>query len=68
MRLSWNRKMGLLWWKPFKQDDVGVLRALIETGRSRPVIDRTFPLHEVPQALRHLEEKRAVGKIVVTAR
>jgi NADPH:quinone reductase-like Zn-dependent oxidoreductase len=66
MRLSGNRKMGLLWWKPFKQEDVATLRALIETGRIKPAIDRTFPLREVPQALRYLQEKRAAGKIVVT--
>lgn len=68
MRLSGNRKMGLLWWKPFKQEDVATLSELIETGRIKPVIDRAFPLHEVPQALRYLEEKRAKGKIVVTMR
>jgi NADPH:quinone reductase-like Zn-dependent oxidoreductase len=67
MRLIGNRKMGLLWWKPFKQEDVATLRELIETGRIKPVIDRVFPLNEVPQALRYLQEKRAVGKIVVTA-
>ena len=66
MRLIGNRKMGLLWWKPFKQEDVALLSRLIETGRIRPVIDRTFPLHEVPQALRYLQERRAAGKIVVT--
>jgi NADPH:quinone reductase-like Zn-dependent oxidoreductase len=58
--------MGLLWWKPFKQEDVDSLRELIESGRIRPVIDRVFPLNEVPQALRYLQEKRAVGKVVVT--
>ena len=66
MRLIGNRKMGLLWWKPFKQEDVAILRGLIDTGRIKAVIDRSFPLHEVPQALRYLQEKRAAGKIVVT--
>jgi NADPH:quinone reductase-like Zn-dependent oxidoreductase len=66
MRLIGNRKMGMLWWKPFKQEDVAILRELIERGRIKPVIDRTFPLHEVPKALRYLEEGRASGKIVVT--
>jgi NADPH:quinone reductase-like Zn-dependent oxidoreductase len=66
MRLVGNRIMGLLWWKPFKQEDVATLRKLIESGKIKPVIDRSFPLHEVPQALRYLQEKRAAGKIVVT--
>lgn len=67
MRLIGNRKMGLLWWRPFKREDVAILTGLIEAGRIEPVIDRSFPLHEVPLALRYLEEKRAVGKIVVIA-
>lgn len=46
--------------------DVTTLSELIETGTIEPVIDRTFPLHEAPPALRYLEEKRAAGKIVVT--
>jgi NADPH:quinone reductase-like Zn-dependent oxidoreductase len=45
---------------------VAILCELIETGRIKPVIDSSFPLHEVPQALRYLQEKRAAGKIVVT--
>ncbi len=66
MRLIVNRTIGLLWWKPFEQADVAFLSRLIETGRIKPVIDQTFPLLEVPQAPRSLEQKRAAGKIVVT--
>jgi NADPH:quinone reductase-like Zn-dependent oxidoreductase len=43
MRLIGNRKMGLLWWKPFKREDVAILSGLIEAGGIRPVIDRSFP-------------------------
>ena len=66
MRLVGNRKMGMLWWKPFKREDVAILHELIESGRIKPIIDRAFPLHEVPQALRYLEQKRASGMVVVT--
>ena len=42
------------------------MRELIESGRVSPVIDRTYPLSETPEAIRHLETGHARGKIVVT--
>jgi NADPH:quinone reductase-like Zn-dependent oxidoreductase len=59
--------MGLMmWWKPFRKEDVAHLVELIEAGTLAPVIDRRYPLDEVADALRHLEEGRARGKIVIT--
>ena len=46
--------------------DLAVLREFIEAGALRPVIDRTFPLHEAPAALRHIETGHARGKVVIT--
>jgi NADPH:quinone reductase-like Zn-dependent oxidoreductase len=43
-----------------------VLKELIEAGKVTPVLDRTFPLSEVPEAIRYLETERARGKIVIT--
>jgi NADPH:quinone reductase-like Zn-dependent oxidoreductase len=42
------------------------LKQLIEAGKLMPVIDRTFPLSEVPEAIRYLESGQAVGKVVIT--
>ncbi|MFC1790873.1 NAD(P)-dependent alcohol dehydrogenase [Gemmatimonadota bacterium] len=42
------------------------LKNLIEAGKVTPVIDRTYPLDEVPEAMRYLEEGHARGKIVIT--
>jgi NADPH:quinone reductase-like Zn-dependent oxidoreductase len=39
---------------------------LIEAGKATPVIDRTYPLSEVPAAIRYLERGHARGKIVIT--
>ena len=65
--LAGNRKMGLqMGWKPFRQQDVAILRDLIEGGKIRPVIDRRYELAEVPDALRYLESGEARGKIVIT--
>ena len=49
-----------------KQEDLVALKELIEAGTLTPVIDRTYPLIEAPDAIRHLEEGHAAGKIVVT--
>ena len=42
------------------------LRSLLETGAVTPVVDRTFPLDEVPEAIRYLRAGRARGKIAIT--
>jgi len=39
---------------------------LCEAGKVVPVIDRPYPLSEVPEALRYLGEGRAKGKVVIT--
>lgn len=46
--------------------DLEFVRGLIETGQVTPVIDRTYPLREVPDAIRYLETRRARGKVVIT--
>lgn len=46
--------------------DLAVLKELIETGKLKPVIDRTYPLHQTPDAFRYLEESHAQGKVVIT--
>jgi NADPH:quinone reductase-like Zn-dependent oxidoreductase len=47
-------------------EDMIVLKELIESGKLTPVIDRTYPLSEVPEAIRYLEEGHAQGKVVIT--
>jgi len=47
-------------------EDFDALRELIEAGKVRPVIDRTYPLSEAPDAIRHLEEGHPRGKVVIT--
>jgi NADPH:quinone reductase-like Zn-dependent oxidoreductase len=48
-----------------RSEDLLVLRELIEAGKVTPVIDKTYPLREVPEAIRHLEEGHARGKTVI---
>jgi NADPH:quinone reductase-like Zn-dependent oxidoreductase len=49
-----------------KLEDLVVLKELIEAGKVTPVIDRTYPLSETPQAISHVGEGHARGKIVIT--
>ncbi len=46
--------------------DLGVLRDLMESGKIAPAVDRTYPLRETPAAIRHFQEGRARGKVVIT--
>jgi NADPH:quinone reductase-like Zn-dependent oxidoreductase len=46
--------------------DLMVLRDLIESGKLAPVIDRTYPLAEVPAAISYVQQGRARGKVVIT--
>jgi NADPH:quinone reductase-like Zn-dependent oxidoreductase len=46
--------------------DLMVLKELVESGKVTPAIDRTYPLSEVPAAIRYMQEGRARGKVVVT--
>jgi NADPH:quinone reductase-like Zn-dependent oxidoreductase len=47
-------------------EDLLALKELIEAGKVTPVIGTTFPLQEVPEAIRHLTEGHARGKVVIT--
>jgi NADPH:quinone reductase-like Zn-dependent oxidoreductase len=61
-----GRRLGLMiWWKPFRAEDVATLTGLIAAGQVRPVIDRHFPLDDIVQALRRVNDGDANGKVVV---
>lgn len=49
-----------------KKEDLRLLKEQIEAGKLTPVVDRTFPLSEVPEAIRYFEEGHARGKVVIT--
>ena len=61
-----SNKMGVVMGKPNKKEDFDFLTELFEAGKVVPVIDRRYPLSEVPEALRYLEEGHAQGKVVIT--
>jgi NADPH:quinone reductase-like Zn-dependent oxidoreductase len=47
-------------------EDMLALKELIESGKVTPAIDRTYPLDEVPNAIRYLVQGQARGKVVIT--
>jgi len=47
------------------KDDLIVMKELLETGKVTPVIDRSYSLRDVPEAIRYLEEGHARGKVVI---
>ena len=49
-----------------KGEDLEALRELIDAGTIRPVIDRTYPLSEVPDAIRYVEQGHTRGKVLIT--
>ena len=60
-----RQKLGFFISKERRQD-LEELRRLLEAGTIRPVVDRTFPLEEVPAAIRYLRDGQARGKVVIT--
>ena len=60
-----KQKMGNVLAGP-DQRDLAFLGELLEGGKVVPVIDRRYPLSEVAQAIRYLEEGHARGKVVIT--
>ena len=50
----------------WSKDDLLATEELLTTGRVTTVIDRTYPLSQVPEAIRYLEKGHARGKVVIT--
>ena len=48
-----------------RREDLLALKELIEAGKVAPVIDRTFPLGEVPEAIRYMRSGHVRGKLVI---
>ena len=60
-----SQKMAAFNAKP-NDDDMQLLRELIEAEKVTPAIDRTYPLSAAPEAIRYLESGHARGKVVIT--
>lgn len=48
--------------------DILAIKDLIEAGRYRPVIDRTYRFEQIGEAARYVETKQKTGNVVLTVR
>jgi NADPH:quinone reductase-like Zn-dependent oxidoreductase len=63
--MTGSKKMGFMIAK-LNQKDLVFMKELLEAGKVVPVIERRYPLSQVAEALRYLEEGHAQGKLVIT--
>ena len=60
-----SQKMGMLM-AELNKKDLTILGDLMQSGKVTPVIDRTYPLSQIAEAIRYLEQGHARGKVVIT--
>jgi NADPH:quinone reductase-like Zn-dependent oxidoreductase len=61
-----SQKFGMMF-ATLNHDDLTFLGELMQSGTVKPVIDRTYKLSDLADAIRYLEQGHARGKVVVTA-
>jgi NADPH:quinone reductase-like Zn-dependent oxidoreductase len=66
MTRTGGQKFAFMGIAKFNQEDLVRLKELLETGKINPLIERRYPLSDVPEAVRYLEEGHAQGKLLIT--
>jgi NADPH:quinone reductase-like Zn-dependent oxidoreductase len=66
MSRNGGKKLGSMGIAKVIQEDLVTLAELLEAGKITPVIDRRYPLKEIVQAFRYVEDQHAQGKVVIT--
>jgi NADPH:quinone reductase-like Zn-dependent oxidoreductase len=51
---------------PSRKDAMATLKELLEAGKLTPIVDRTYPLAEVKEALRYLQQGQPRGRVIIT--
>jgi len=52
----------------YRKEDLLLVKELVDEGKYRPVIDRTYPLDEIVEAARYVESGRKTGNVVLQVR
>ena len=66
LSITGSNKIGIFTSYSTNKEDLIFMKELIEAGKVVPVIDRRYPLSEVAEAIRYLEEGHARGKVIIT--
>jgi len=66
MSRNGGKKMGSMGIAKVNQEDLVFLGELLKAGKIAPVLDPSYPLSEIAEAFRYIEEKHAQGKVVIT--
>jgi NADPH:quinone reductase-like Zn-dependent oxidoreductase len=61
-----GQRLGSMGIAKVNQEDLIFLGELLEAGKLAPVIDRCYPLDELAEAMRYVEDTHAQGKVVIT--
>jgi len=60
-----SQKMGMML-AEIRQEDLTTMADLMQAGKVKPVIDRTYPLSQIREAMKYLEAGHARGKVILT--
>jgi NADPH:quinone reductase-like Zn-dependent oxidoreductase len=63
-RFASQKMPGLL--AKINREDLAILADLVQRGTVIPVVDRTYSLREIAEAIRHVESGHVRGKVVIT--
>ena len=66
IRFIWTFELKIIGSNGWTRDDIHQLLELIQAGKLKVLIDRTYPLDEAREALRVIEDREVFGKVVVT--
>jgi alcohol dehydrogenase len=65
LRFIWTFELKILGSNSWAREDLETLLRLIDEGKLAPVIDRVLPLSEAHEAMRLIEEREVIGKVIV---
>ena len=61
-----NKKIGFMGVAKTSNEDLLVIKELLEAGKVVPIIDKCYPLSETAEAIKYLIEEHGRGKVVIT--
>src|SRR5262249_55152248 len=65
LRYIWSFELSIIGSNSFYDDDLQALMTLIAAGRMQPLIDKVLPLEQAREGLRLIQDREAIGKVVV---